>query len=209
MLAMVGEPDSPVLAQSSAEVQMTKRRHIAQLTEQHVVRAAIAAAVLLASIPARAQDSRPTIPAGFARLQDAVKTGDTVVVTVQDGTKLEGRLTDVTASSMGVQVKGTRHAISGDRVTRVQRKRNGVWLGAVIGAAAGVPFAVFLRQTWDGGTNEGAAIFPIFVGLGAGIAVDALLVRPRTVYERQPGTQTRVSFLIGPTSKAVMLRFSF
>ena len=186
---------------------MTNRRHIAQLTEQHVVRAAIAAAVLLASIPARAQDSQPTIPAGFARLQNTVKTGDVVIVTVQDGTKLEGRLTDVSASSMGVQVKGTRHAIPGDRVTRVQRKRNGVWLGAVIGAAAGVPFAVFLHMYDE--VLPGPSIWPVFAGLGAGIAVDALLVRPRTVYERQPGTQTRVSFLIGPTSKAVMLRFSF
>jgi len=171
----------------------------------------MAVTLCMLTCPAWAQDSGRQAFAEFARLQQKLKTGDSVIVRIENGTEIKGRLQDVDGSHIVVLTKDARREIPADQVTRVQRRRNGILLGALIGAGAGVPFGIILGGIAhnESGDWAGPFAFPIAVGLGAGIGIDALLVRSRTVYERTPGMRSSVSLVIGPRSTAARITLTF
>jgi hypothetical protein len=74
-----------------------------------------------------------------------------------------------------------------------------------MGAVAGIPFGVVLKAYVhnEGGSEAGALAFPVAVGAGAGLAIDALLVRPRTVFERRVPPRTVVSIRVTRQSGGV------
>ena len=174
-------------------------------------RAVVATGFLLVTCPAWAQDSGRQASTEFARLQQKLKTGDSVIVRIENGTEIKGRLQDVDGAHIAVLTKDVRREIPADQVTRVQRRRNGILLGALIGAGVGIPFGIFLREYAynEGGNQAGALALPIAVGLGVGIGIDALLVVPRTVYERKPGMRSGISLVVGPRSTAARVTFTF
>jgi hypothetical protein len=141
----------------------------------------IAAGLLLSVGQAQAQE------ADFAGLSDELRANDSVDVSLEDGTIVRGRVLNLSVDAMTLRTAELTRDLNANQVTRVQRRRNGILLGAVIGAAVGVPFGLALKSYAhnEGGSEGLAVLMPIGVGLGAGIGIDALLVRPRTVYERQ------------------------
>ena len=158
------------------------------------------AALLLAASSGSAQDlSRPLL-SDFSRLREQLKAGDEVVVNTRDGTTIRGRVVEVSTVQIAVVANNVRREIPSDQVTRVQRRRNGILLGALIGAGAGVPFGLALKSYAhnEGSTETGALLFPIGVGLGVGIAIDAFLVVPRTVFERAASTRAQLLLVVGP-----------
>jgi hypothetical protein len=175
------------------------------------VRALAVTAVLLAAPAAWAQVPSPREDAEFSRLQERLRTGDGVLVSIDDGTTVKGRVVDVSSLRMTVRVDDANREIPGDRITRVQRRRNGILLGAIIGTGAGAAVGLAARSyAYNEGGNETAALLlPLAAGLGAGIAVDALLVRPRTVYERSPSRRAQLAAIVGPGRAAARMVVSF
>lgn len=173
-------------------------------------RTVVTAGLLLVASVAWAQGSTQRDRSDFSSLQNVLKNTDGVIVRVQDGTKVRGRFLDASADHIAVLVGETRREIHSEQVTRVQRKRNGIWLGALIGAAAGVPFTVAIAAYGDSELTNGAgAVVPIALGLGVGMGLDALLAVPRTVYERRPATQAgaTVGFRASPSAAGVTITF--
>ena len=118
---------------------------------------------------------------------------------------------DLSNVQITVLADDQRREIPADQVTRVQRRRNGILLGALIGAGAGVPFGIAL-PSWahnEGGSEAGALLLPIAAGLGAGIAIDAVLVRPRTVFDRAPSTRAQLSVIALPGRVVAQMAISF
>ena len=166
----------------------------------------IVAMLLVGVSSAWAGGPLPQANADFSRLGQSLKAGDEVVVGILGGKAVKGRVVDITNAQIALLVEGVRTDIPADQITRVQRRRNGVLLGALIGGGVGVGFGLFgsAYANNEGGNQASALFIPIAVGLGAGIAIDAALVRPRTVYERTPSAQTRL--FIGSVQKGVVAR---
>jgi len=130
--------------------------------------------------PLQAQD-----PDAFARLQTSLKQNDQITVTTDDGKKTKGRLLEVSPEHIVLSLKSGPLNIAAPRILKVQRKHNGVLLGAIIGAGAGIPLAIgFASYANNEGASSAWAAVPILVGAGIGTAIDAALPSNRTVYQR-------------------------
>jgi hypothetical protein len=174
-------------------------------------RVVLTSALLLIGCPAWAQEAAAQSSRDLAALEQQLKIGDSVIVDTDDGRKVKGRFQGVTDANVVVLRDGVRGEIPAAHIARVQKRRNGIRLGALIGAAVGVPYGLAFRS-WAheyGGNEAGAFAFPIAVGTAIGIGFDAFLVVPRTVYERGHGTRSNVSLVVGPTSTAARVTISF
>ena len=132
-------------------------------------------------------------PAAFAQtandttnlLARRLRTGDRVWVETSNAVQ-DGRVADLSGSTLLLDDHGRQVQIPVERIVSVQRKRNGVLLGTLIGAgvgfACGLPWGSLAAN--EGGSAAGAVTFLTAVGAGAGAGLDALLSVKRTVYRR-------------------------
>jgi len=174
------------------------------------VRAAVLAVFLPVVSPAWAQDPRQA-SADFSRLQGQLKVGDEVVVSIRDGTTIKGRFADTSDTQIAVLANDVRREVPADQVTRVQRRRNGILFGALIGTGVGIYSGMAFRS-WahnERGDETRAFLFPLAAGMGTGVAIDALLVRTRTVFERTPLTRARLSVNVWPGRMAAQMTVGF
>jgi hypothetical protein len=157
--------------------------------------AILAASLFLSFFESRqafAQDEASQVDPAFVQLQNTLKIDDTLTITSDNGNKVKGRLIEITADHILLRVKNGQQSIGAPQIMKVGKRKNGVLLGAVIGAAAGFPFAMGISSY---ASNEGAGggayvLVPVVMGLGIGIGIDALIPSTRTVYEP---TQRRVT----------------
>jgi hypothetical protein len=174
--------------------------------------AAIAGGLLIViASPARAQDSGSPNDAEFARLSNKLKAGESVVITTQDGKRIEGRFVDVSLARIALSRDDERQEVPSQQVTRVQVRRNGMRLGPVIGALAGLGFGLALgsASSNEGGSAGVGVALGVGIGAGAGLAIDALLVRPRTVFERTSEGRSALSLVVTPTRAQAQARIRF
>lgn len=156
---------------------------------------AIAILIFSLAVPFAAGQDSPSEPE-LQSLRKKIANGDSLVLTLEDGMKLEATLLELTLPAfLKIRAGGSERVVSLSQITRIQRKKNGVLLGALIGLGAGV--ALSTQVGCDAGVEcdiNPAAIRLALVGMGvgAGIAIDAFIVKPRTVYEGRP--QPRVTF---------------
>jgi hypothetical protein len=172
---------------------------------------AIAAALLLGASPAAAQSTQPPVDDEFARLAQKLKVGESIVVTTDTGVEIRGRFLNVSAAAIGLHVNHVDQQLPASQVSRIQVRRNGVLLGALIGAGTGIPFGLALKS-WahnEGGNEAWAVAFPTLVGLGTGIAIDAFLVIPRTVFDRLSPVRARLVPVVTPQKTALRIAISF
>ena len=115
-----------------------------------------------------------------------VKHGDRVTVTTADGRQSEGRFVVERDDALVLSAAGREEALAWTDITKVQRRRNGVILGALIGIAAGAlaAYPLYALSQNETGGGEAEAVGMVLVGAGAGIGIDALFSRNRTVYRR-------------------------
>jgi hypothetical protein len=93
-----------------------------------------------------------------------------------------------------LNLKGGPQQIPASRILKVQRKHNGVFLGAVIGAAAGIlPALAMSAYLNNEGGDSAIALAPIGLGVGVGIGIDALLSTKKTMYQRNPNQRLTLS----------------
>jgi hypothetical protein len=167
-------------------------------------------AIVLTGSAVAAQAPQSPVDSDFARLADKLKVGDPIVVTTDTGMQIKGRFFDVSAAGIALHVDNLQQQLPAEQVSRIQVRRNGVLLGALIGAGVGVPFGLALKS-WahnEGGNEAGALAFPILVGLGTGIAIDAFLVVPRTVFDRLSPRATLVP-IVTPHTAGVRVAIAF
>lgn len=141
--------------------------------------------------PAWAQDK-----ADFAALQTTLKQEDNVTVTTLAGDKIKGRMVGVSGDAIVLRTNGVPRTVDAVHIQKVQKRKNGVLLGAVIGAGAAIPFAVgFESYSYNEG-GGGGGIAAIALGVGIGIGIDAAIGSNKTLYERNSGKTVTVAPLI-------------
>jgi len=143
-------------------------------------------------LPAWAQDKTD-----FASLQTTLKQEDDVTLITLAGEKLRGRMVQVSADQIVLSEKAGPRTVSAADIQRVQKRKNGVLLGAVIGAGAMIPVSLALSSySYNEGGDGSMAIVPIALGLGAGIGIDAAIGSNKTLYERSSSRTVTVAPLI-------------
>ena len=129
----------------------------------------------------------------FDQLRVLLKAGDKVRVTDARGQQLRGSVTDVSASSLALQVAGSRRTFLESDIAAIHQRRNdslanGAKWGFAIGAGLGVLGGITIVREYDGG---GEALIPMLglvygaVGAGAGAGIDAMNASEQAIYARR------------------------
>lgn len=175
---------------------------------------------LLVAVPAGAQTDTETIRA-------RVKNGQKVSVTTDSGSELNGRISDVSSDGLSIQADGERTSVPFARIIRIDRPRDTLSNGALIGLGAGALFAVVSMAGeaascdpqeiggFFGCSNPGAGGYAagalIGGGLGAalGVGIDALIRRDREIYRRGNTPRVTVAPVISPRLGGAVLSVSW
>ena len=171
---------------------------------------------LVLSLPG-VQEAAAQQASSFEQLQILVEPDDEITVVDADGQEIEGRLIDLSPSSLRISVDGVTRQYSQAEVMEITREGgdpigDGAKKGAYIGLAFGGVMGA-LYCTWD------CRLFPAFVGFytgfGAGVgAISDALIREgeRTIY-RAPVTSSSAGFnvapIIGNDQNGVRVSFGF
>lgn len=170
---------------------------------------AIAVSCSLASAQAPSAQSAGTDP-GFERMRAKLRPGDRLTVDLQNGSTLEGRFVGVGTDALSISTPtGDRRLLSSE-VVQVQRHGRGVLLGAIIGGGVGLACGAAVGSFFanEGHDRDGPLFGLTAIGLGAGIAIDAVVNIPRTVYQRT-ARRAALTFEAGPRRTAVGVVVSF
>ncbi len=139
------------------------------------------------------------IAASFSQLRLLVRSGDTITVTDTTGREVTGKIVELSASSLGLLVGGTRRELTEPDVTTIrQRRSDSLANGAVWGLGVGSGLAAAAIALSRGGDMEaGWAVLAVAVygsiGVGIGVGVDALITRPQVIYERPSPSRATVT----------------
>lgn len=171
------------------------------------------------SEPAQSREDTWAQQAGtFDQLRMLVKPGDTVLVNDASGRGLRGRIVSLSSSSLRIDVNGILHDFAQNDVRVIRQHRrdplsNGATIGALIGA--GFATAAIISFCRNDECGPGAAVWIVGVyaaiGAGAGVGVDALIVREKTIFRAaQPGSaRLRLEPLIRRGTKSLSVILSF
>jgi hypothetical protein len=145
-------------------------------------------------------------------LHQKTALGDTLRVVMNDGTEQKGILTDVSATSLTLIVKGKREVMAEAATLRVVRENpdslcNGARTGAIVSAAViAASLVASSREVTD--PNTLAAVV-IYAGVGAaiGTGIDALIKDHTLVYERPAARRASISVapLLAPRQAGVRM----
>ena len=149
------------------------------------IRTSLAAglAIVLACVSiASAQTGDPTRTA----IEDRATPGDRLTITTLGGARSTGRLVDTDVDALILQAGDTRQSFAYADIDRVQRHKNGILLGALIGTGVGLLFGVPLRSWANNEQAGGDEILAICLaaGIGIGTGIDALGRSDHTIYRR-------------------------
>ena len=132
----------------------------------------------------------------FDRLALQLNQGDRVTVTDSDGQELQGRIVDLSSSTLSLQAGALRRDLNRDDVSVVQhRERDSLTNGAAFGFASGVVFALILVVGESGGSYaaDPAAVpwYALFGAAGAsiGAGLDSLHQGSRVIYSAAPSNR--------------------
>ena len=130
----------------------------------------------------------------FDRLALQLNQGDSVTVTDSDGRRLRGRIVDLSASTLALQIDGLRRDLNRGDISAVQhRERDSLKNGAAIGFASGVAIIVGLVAHHGGFDQAGFVFFysSLFGAAGAGIGagLDALHEETQVIYRTTPSNR--------------------
>ena len=101
-----------------------------------LIRGAAVLALLLAAAPATAQIASPQ---ARDNIQRNTRPGDRLTLDIRGGPEVRGRLLSAGADALVLERDGQQQSFQYVSIDRVRRRRNGVWLGTIIGLGAGPP----------------------------------------------------------------------
>jgi hypothetical protein len=151
---------------------------------------------------------RPT--QSWPELVRQLAPGRPIAVTDLGGTDVQGKVLDISTSSLTLNVDGAARRFESTDVRQVRRNGDPLWNGLVIGAAIGTLGAMLPDDkcmgqppVCDRQIPERVAFFALATGIGVGI--DALH-RDRTILYRSPGHVTlRLVPILRPDRKGLAL----
>jgi hypothetical protein len=125
-------------------------------------------------------------------IEQKAKAGDRLTITTRDGAQSKGRLVDVGIDALFLQAADGQRSFAYDDIGRVRRHKNGIVLGLIIGAGAGLAAGLPLRSWANNETGDGDRVLAMFlaVGIGAGVGLGALAGGSRTIYRRPPDARS-------------------
>ena len=173
----------------------------------------------------RAQESGSTPAAASAQTDAAeirrrVEDGQKIVIVDDQGRELKGRIAGLRADALTLLVARHRTDVPYDRIVRIDRPRDGVWEGALIGLGIGAGLGLIgalAAATDDSGWGspnpaDVARIAPlVFGGIGAGIGLglDAAIRHETNLYQRQGATRISLSPALGRSRGSVAILVSW
>jgi hypothetical protein len=143
--------------------------------------------VLTAASAASAQSPGSLVP-------DA-REGDRLTITTDSGERVRGRLLRDAANALTIRSDGREATLPHADIVRVDRYRNRVLIGPLVGLAGGLAVGLPLKRRFDNEGENGNAWLALAVGLGVGFGtvVDLFNGSTQTVYTR--GTAMRVAII--------------
>jgi len=161
---------------------------------------------------ARGQETAGT----FDQLRFVLAPGAEIRVLEADGKSVKGKFDGISGQSLVMTVRGAPVLLDQDAVVRIEERhddslangaRNGFYVGAGFGFLGGAAIAR------EGG---GPVFVPIAmamyggIGAGIGVAIDAMIRTPRTVYDLHARhTSVTVAPVVGLTRKGVAVSVGF
>lgn len=155
----------------------------------------------------------------FEQLKVLVKPGDNVYVTDSTGQTTKGRISQLSATSLGLTVNGARRDLAQNDVYEIRQwKHDSLANGAIIGTSiAGLLSAITaIAACSEGCRGQGgdvALFILVFTGMGTGIGtgIDALVPSKQTIF-KNPGRSSgklQIRPIINRSNKGVRVAFSF
>ena len=159
----------------------------------------VAAAVVMCAATAHAQQ----IAGNFDQLRVLVASGDTLTVTDASGARLKGKLTQLSASGLVLDVSGVLRQFQDTTVMTIEKRgsdplKNGALTGLAIGGVIG-GLAIGAAAGYTGGEAAAYALTGalLYGGIGAGIGagIDALVEGRRVIYASTSSPTTKLTVL--------------
>lgn len=149
------------------------------------------------SLGTAAASAQEVVAASFDQLKMLARLGDTISVTDIAGRVTTGKLADLSSSSLGLLVGGSRREMPEDHVRTIRQQRHGsIALGAKWGFVIGAAFGVILLSAGCDG-EACAELAPLaaaaYGGVGSGIGVGLVAmttVRPVIYSKASPASAT-------------------
>ena len=150
------------------------------------------------------------------KIRTRVKDGQKIVVTDDQGRTLSGRIGELGPDALMLLVGRDTTKVPYDRIVRIDRPRDRLWDGALVGrvggAGTGLACAV-AEASKDSGWGGFVALVapPMLGGIGAfiGLAVDAAIRRDPKLYRRTGPTRISLSPALGPRHRSMAISVSW
>ena len=173
-------------------------------------------ALVLVAVTATVSLAEAQTVASFDRLWFLVNQGDRISVTDRNGRKLQGRLIDLSPTTLSLQMDDARHKLEEAEVSIIRRSHHdSLKNGAIIGSVSGAVVATILMADDCGWTCYPAAatcLTLIFGAAGAaiGIGVDALVEGSQVVYRaRRSARRLSVAPLLSRNRRGLSVSLEF
>jgi len=147
-------------------------------------------------------------------IDDTVRPGMTVAVLDAWGDRYRGRVEHIAADRIRLWHLGDLVELSADAVVRIDQPQ-GQGKGMTIGLSSGIALGAAAGIATGGSPMPRVISVPILAGVGGlvgqgiGLLVDAVVHRPRTLYERSPRVIVGVSAVTVSRSKGVAVKVSW
>ena len=170
--------------------------------------------LMVGTLPSPVSAQPPTTD--FGQVGSRVRVGETVWVTGDDGREIQGKLWDLSASSLQVMTRGQTTTFEADSLRAVSaRGRDPLANGALIGLVTGVVLGALVAGACEDdywACFAGAGLVYGGIGSGVGVGIDALTPGPKMEIYRRPAIQSariRLAPVVSPRGQGVVLRIAF
>ena len=168
------------------------------------------ALVLVAAVTTASLTEAQTVES-FDRLALLVNQGDRLTVTDRAGEELQGRLVDLTPTTLSLQIDDGLHDLAEANVSLVRRRqRDSLKNGALLGFMAGAAIAASLTSATHPFIRMSAMSLFGAAGIGIGVGFDAFVQDSRVVYRAtRSARRLTVSPLLTRDRRGVSLSLGF
>ena len=184
------------------------------MVRQWVLGIVLSALPVLGLLPSPASAQPPTTD--FGQLGSRVRIGETVWVTAEDGREIQGKLWDLSASSLQLRSHGQTTTFKSDGLLVVSaRGPDSLANGALIGLVTGVVFGALVAGVCEDdywACFAGAGLVYGGFGSAIGVGIDALTPAAKMEVYRRPAIQSariRLAPAVSPRARGLVLRVAF
>ena len=173
-------------------------------------------ALVLVAVTATPSLAQAQTATSFDRLWLLVNQGDRISVTDRNGRRLQGRLIDLSPTTLSLQMDDGRRELEEAEVSIIRRSRHdSLKNGAIIGSVSGaVLTAILFADDWCWSCYPAVAtcITAVFgaAGAGIGVGVDALVEGSQVVYRaRRSARRLSVAPLLSRNRRGLSVSLGF